>query len=290
MSGFAPIAIFAYRRTDTLVQVLDALETCPEFAQSPVFIFSDGPKSPAAAEDVKTVRSLVNSRLRANMSLIESPENSGLARSIIRGVTKLCEDYGRAIVIEDDLIVSPHILAWFNGALDRFADDARIMQVSGHMFGDSPVNGRNEGVLLPLTTSWGWATWKRAWDRFMPNPTGLEQLGTDRALRKRFDLGGVYPYARMMERQQRGEVDSWAIRWYWSVFSEGGLGLFPPQSLVLNIGDDNLATHGRLFGNARKAFRLKGALAKVAPALPDRIEVDPAAWRKVRFNIVRSRI
>ncbi len=285
----APIAVFAYRRTDTLGRVLDALEACPEFPDLPVFIFSDGPKTPAAADDVAAVRALVKARPRSNMTLVEAPANAGLARSIIHGVGRLCDEYGRAIVIEDDLIVSPYLLGWFNSALERFNDEARVMQISGYSFGGEPPGADNQGVFLPMTTSWGWATWKRAWDRFQPEAAGWEAVTSDKALRRRFDLDGVYPYARMLERQMRGEIDSWAIRWYWTVFKQEGLGLFPPKTLVLNVGDDALATHGGLRRLIRRVVRRPEALADRAPALPSRVEIDPAVWRRVKRDIMRSR-
>src|SRR5271154_6353259 len=99
MAGFAPIAIFAYRRTRHLARTLDALEACPEFTQSPVFVFSDGPRSEAAISDVAQVRALLQARRRANVTIVEAPKNLGLAASIIKGVTQLCDTFGRAIVI-----------------------------------------------------------------------------------------------------------------------------------------------------------------------------------------------
>jgi hypothetical protein len=278
-AAHAPIAIFIYRRTDLLDQVLDALEACPEFFASPVYVFSDGAKSPAAQPDIDAARTLVRGRLRPNMTLIEAPANKGLARSISEGATMLCNKYGKVIVLEDDLVVSPAILTWFNTALDRYADDPQVMQVSGHMFEVPVMRRRDEGVLFPMTTSWGWATWKRAWDQFDPAATGWEALTTDAALRRRFNLGGRYPYARMMERQMRGEVDSWAIRWYWSVFQANGLGLFPPQSYVLNLGTDGAATHKSLVSRLRawlppKTPKLRQTMAR----LPDAIQPDMAAF------------
>ena len=113
MSGYAPIALFVYRRTDMLGRIMDALEACPEFVYSDVFIFSDGAKVPAAAADVEAVRLLVKRRLRPNMKLIQAQGNNGLAQSIIEGVTRLSDEYGRVIVIEDDLVVSPVLLNWW---------------------------------------------------------------------------------------------------------------------------------------------------------------------------------
>ncbi|SHO66864.1 hypothetical protein SAMN02745172_03524 [Pseudoxanthobacter soli DSM 19599] len=255
--SLAPIAVFAYRRTDHLTKTLDALERCAEFSRSPVFVFSDGAKSESGAADVAAVRALVRARLRPNMTLVEAPANRGLANSISQAVTQLCDRYGRVIVIEDDLVVSPHALAWLNGGLDRYRDDERVFQISAHQFDVPDFAARKEGLFLHLTTSWGWATWKRAWDRFDPNAEGWEKLKTDRALRQRFDVGGQ-PYSEMLRRQMEGRLDSWAIRWWWSVFKADGICLFPPRSLVQNIGFDETATHYKL-----------GRLRRIGPKSPD---------------------
>ena len=74
--AFAPIAVFAYRRVRHLSLALDSLSACPEFADSPVFVFSDGPKA-AAEEDVERVRAMSRARRTPNMTIIEAVENSG---------------------------------------------------------------------------------------------------------------------------------------------------------------------------------------------------------------------
>lgn len=282
-SRLAPIALFTYRRTDLLGAVLDSLERCPEFAASDVFVFSDGPRDEASAADVDRVRALLRERLRPNMRLIEAPENRGLANSIIAGVGRLCDEYGRVIVIEDDLIVSPALLGWFNAGLDRYASDERVMQISGHAFDVPMLRSRDEGVFLPVTTSWGWATWKRAWAAFDPTAHGWEAIVHDRALRRQFDLDGVYPYSQMLERQMRGEVDSWAIRWYWTCFNVGGLTLFPPRTLIANEGADAHATHAGIGTRLRRLFpRRETSLAVTAPALPASAVVEPEVFASMK--------
>ena len=285
----APIALFVYRRTDLLDRVLDALQACPEFEASQVFVFSDGPKGPAAEADVKAVRRLLQRRRRANMHIVEAASNQGLARSIISGVSHLTEHYDRVIVLEDDLIVTPSTLTWFNAALRYYDNDDRVMQVSGYMF-DSPALRRlQSSVLLPMTTSWGWATWKRAWDQFDPQAIGWQALSVQPDLRRRFDLGNCYPYSKMLERQMRGEIDSWAVRWYWSVFQADGLCLFPPRSHVTNLGQDAAATHPGAIASFRQfAARARPPLqADVAP-FPPYGPADMAVLRQVGAAIDRA--
>jgi len=289
MRALAPLALFVYRRTELLNTVLDALEACPEFLETPVFVYSDGAKNPKAEADVLTVRALVRGRLRPNMTLIEAAENKGLSRSIISGVSDLSKRYGRVIVMEDDLIVSPIILTWFNELLDRFESDERIMQISGHMFESADLAARNQAIAFPMATSWGWATWARAWARFDEKATGWEVLQRDRALRRRFDLDGVYPYSRMLRRQMAGEIDSWAIRWNWSLFKAGGLTVFPPRSLVANDGLEGGATHPGMFSAIRKFIaRGRSPLLARMPDIPDPLEPLPEVSRMVRKSVWRA--
>jgi hypothetical protein len=171
----------------------------------------------------------------------------GLARSIINGVGELLKHGGRAIVVEDDLALAPGFLDFMNSALERYADDAAVFQISGHIVDVDEFADRRSALFLPFIGSWGWATWSRAWHHFDEDAAGWQQLVHDRDLRKKFNLGNVYDYSTMLQRQMRGRLDSWGVRWYWSVFRQGGMTLFPPRTLVANKGMDGSGTHGRGF-------------------------------------------
>ena len=273
--SLAPVAIFAYRRTAHLAKALDALDRCSEFAKSPVFIYSDGPRTPDVTNDVEAVRQLIRARRRPNMTVVERSSNLGLARSIISETSALCESFGKVIVIEDDLLVSPATLTWFNSALAQYESEPDVWQVSAHQFSVPEFSTRPDGMFLRLTTSWGWATWARSWKRFDPLATGWESLKLDAKLRAQFDVGG-YPYANMLQKQMEGRIDSWAVRWWWTVFNSGGLSLYPPRSLVANIGFDSTATHRR-FGLFRGNSNSSGAkLEPVCPSFPRQVRLDSA--------------
>lgn len=238
--SLAPIALFVYRRPDHTRRTIGSLRACPEFARSPVIVYSDGPRDAAAVAGVAATRAVVL-ELLPDARVVEAAANRGLAVSIIAGVDALTGEYGRVIVVEDDLIVDPRFLEFLNAGLEHYADTPQVMQISGFQHA---VSGLAEPVLLPLTTSWGWATWRRAWVQFDPDCKGADRLDNDPALARRFDLDGAMPYTRMFARQRAGTIDSWAIRWYWTVFASGGLVVYPPKSLVTNAGFDGSGTHG----------------------------------------------
>lgn len=283
--NLAPIALFAYNRPEHLAATLEALRANVLAAQSRLHIFSDGPKKPEAAVAVREVRRLLEKvEGFGEVQVVERASNFGLAASVIDGVTQLTEAHGRVIVIEDDLIVSPYFLEYMNAALERYRDEPSVKQVSGYMF---PVDMRaqEDSLFLPFTTSWGWATWARAWQEFDPAMRGLQVLDRDRHLRRAFNLDGNYDYYGMLQRQARGEVDSWAIRWYLSVFLKQGLTLYPARTLVTNAGFDGSGTHCGAgdFGQAggRPDFRVR--------TFPPRAALAPG-WKRVLEGMPKRRL
>lgn len=237
----APIAFLAYKRPLTTLQALYTLGRCPEAASSELFIFCDAPRRDTDRRDVQLTRELVARYSPCERTvIIEAERNLGLARSIISAVSRLCASHGRVIVLEDDLLASRGLLAYMNEALRRYAQNERVMTVSAHALDCGVPESR--AVLLPLTTTWGWATWARAWSHFQETPTDVARL-RDARFRRHFNLDGAYDYATMLERQLAGQIDSWGIRWWWTVHGRDGLGVFPRQSLVTNIGAGIGATH-----------------------------------------------
>ena len=266
-----PIAFFAYKRHEHTRKALIALQNNSGFDPSLLHIFCDGAKRTEDLPMVEQTRKVIRETVSSECTIVCRDENWGLAKSIIAGTNALTEKFGTAIVLEDDLITSPHFLSYMSRGLDLYADDNRVMQVSGFMF---PLNAKStdDAFFLPLTTSWGWATWRRAWEHFDPSMDKISLLDNSKALRYEFDLRGSYPYYKMICAQREKKIDSWAIRWYMSVFLNGGLTLYPKTSLVSNIGFDGSGTHC--------------ASEQTSDALSDR---EIARFPSVELNIVVTR-
>jgi len=286
---FAPIAVFAYRRPGHLLRTMSALSRCQHFSSSPVFIFVDGPRPGEEAIVDETAR-IAETFKSENVKVIRASQNQGLANSIIGGVTKLTDEFGRAIVIEDDLVVHPTTLSWLNKGLDAYVDDARVMQVSAYQYRVPEFGHKKVGTFQRFATTWGWATWKRAWEKFDPLATGWHEIVTDPATRRAFDCDGTYPFSAMLEKQMAGGLDSWGIRWSLSVFKAGGLTLMPPRTLVRNEGFTDKATHNTL--GWAKRFALgptpQSWERRQAPFLPESAVLIDFEERAFRRGLLRT--
>jgi hypothetical protein len=240
--AFAPVLLFVYNRPEHTRRTVEALKINILASYSDLFIFSDAPKKIEAAEAVREVREYLKSvNGFRTVNIVERDKNWGLANSIIDGVTRLCNEYGRVIVLEDDLITSPFFLNYMNDALDVYQDEEKVMHVSGYMF-PVEMNGSMETFFLRNASSWGWATWDRAWRQFKKEPKKLLGEYTEQKIND-FNMDGAYNFWTQVELNVTGSINTWAIFWYASIFDVGGLCLYPAASMVSNIGHDDTGEH-----------------------------------------------
>jgi hypothetical protein len=245
MQNLAPIALFVYNRPEHTRRTLSYLQKNLLADESRLFVFSDGAKTPADEPKIEQVRQLVKEISGfKSVKIINSKENLGLANSIIKGVTQLVNDYGKVIVFEDDLLSSPYTLEYFNEALTRYASEEKVMHIGAYMF-ELADKKLPETFFYRIATSWGWATWARAWKDFEPDIDVLIKQ-FDKPKINRFSIDGTMNFWKQMLEFKTGKNNSWAIRWYASIFLKGGLALHPSQSLVHNIGHDGTGVHSNV--------------------------------------------
>jgi hypothetical protein len=238
----APIALFAYNRPVHTRQTIESLRRNALAGESELIIFSDGPRPGPDRQKVESVRDYLRTVTGfKKINIVEREKNAGLAQSIISGVTEVVNRYGRIIVLEDDMLVSPFFLEYMNEALEFYEDEERVISIHAYLY---PLQAQlPETFFLRGADCWGWATWKRGWALFEPDGLKLLAELKERKLVKRFDLNGTHAYTRMLKWQARGALDSWAIRWHASAFLRDKLTLFPGVSLIANIGLDASGAH-----------------------------------------------
>lgn len=240
----APIALFVFNRPEHTRRTIEALTKNELAEQSRLIVFSDGPRSNKDTVLVEAVRDYVGTiKEFASVSLVTSESNKGLANSIIVGVTQVISDYGKVIVLEDDMVTSPQFLKYMNTSLDMYENEEEVISIHGYVY---PVRDPlPDYFFLKGADCWGWATWSRGWKLFEPDGKKLLNELTEKHLLKEFDFEGTYPYSKMLKKQIAGKNNSWAIRWYASAFLLQKLTLYPGKSYVQNIGNDASGTHSR---------------------------------------------
>lgn len=243
MSNRTPVAIFTYNRAEHTERALNALCRARRIEDCEFYFYSDGPRTEAALAGVEATREVLRRWApRLSATVVERPSNLGLAKSIFTGVSDLCDRYGRVVVVEDDLVVSPDFLHFMITSLDRYENEPNVMQIGGLTL-SPPPDLKADAFMLPVTTTWGWATWRRAWQHFAWVPEDLEEARRDKAWRQLFDLNETCTFSAMLEERFAGHNDSWGILWWYAVSRRRGLTLYPRRSLVWNGGFDGSGVH-----------------------------------------------
>jgi Glycosyl transferase family 2 len=276
MQNLAPIALFVYNRPEHTRRTINYLQKNLLADESRLFIFSDAAKTDEDKAKVEQVRHLAKEVTGfKSVKVVERKKNLGLAESIISGVTQLVNEYGQVIVFEDDLLSSPYTLQYFNEALKRYAKEEKVMHIGAYMYNIDKKNLK-ETFFFRAATSWGWATWARAWKDFEP---GVDTLldGFDNRKASQFSIEGTMNFWKQLEGFKAGKNDSWAIRWYASIFLKGGLTLNPATSLVHNIGNDGSGVHS----NKENMYAVQIA-KKAVTEFPTVMKEDEKAYQAIK--------
>ena len=163
-------------------------------------------------------------------------ENWGLARNIMDGVTQIVNEYGKIIVLEDDIVTSKYFLKYMNDALVLYKDLPQVMSISGYMY---PIEKENlpETFFMHAGYCWGWATWRESWSFFKRDPKDLIQEFT------KDDLEGAADFWQQVVDNVSGKLYTWAVFWDAAIFQNQGLTLSPRDPLTLNVGMDETGEH-----------------------------------------------
>ena len=240
--ALAPVTIFTYNRVEHTRQTVEALKKNSYASESELVVFSDYAKNESETEKVNAVRKYLKSISGfKNIRIVERERNYGLAVNIIEGVSDVINEYGKIIVLEDDLLTSPFFLKYMNEALDLYEKHDQVISIHGYIY---PVTDPvSETFFLIDPGSLGWGTWKNRWSEYERDGSKLLRKIEEGNLAKEFNYDNSYPFLDMLKNQVEGRNSSWVIRWYGQAILQRKLTLYPARSLVFHNGNDGSGTH-----------------------------------------------
>lgn len=241
---YAPIVLFAFNRLDVLKSTIDSLLKNDEASKSDLHVFVDGARLDKLGEyeKVETVRQYVkNIQGFKSLTYYFSKENKGLGPSIISGVSLVIQQYGAAIVVEDDLYCAPNFLSFINQGLDRYRAEEKVFSICGYTNKiEVPRRYESDSYFCVRSSSWGWATWLDRWETI---DWDLEDWTSCERNAQAFNKWGGSDCFGMLRGWKHGRNKSWAIRFCYSQFIQDKLSVFPIRSKVLNNGFDGQGTN-----------------------------------------------
>lgn len=255
MKNNAPIILFAFNRIDTVQNTISSLLQNEEASYSDLFVFVDGARPHKEEENrkVATVQNYVRHITGfKRVTYTFSDNNNGLGTSIIKGVTEIINQYGKAIVLEDDLIFAPNFLSFMNQGLDLYEKNNKVFSICGYSNKVKVPKGyENDAYFCTRSSSWGWATWADRWNSV---DWELKDWDNYTALEKKFNKWGGSDCWKMLRAWKLGKNQSWAIRFCFAQFLQDKLSLFPIISKVKNDGFDGKGTNCKKWSRFKYEF------------------------------------
>ena len=265
-----PLLVLGYNRPDKLIQLLKSIGSNPPEV---LVVALDGPLKDEASDELKVAQciELVNSENWAPTVVTRfRTEHLGLRRAVTDAVTWTMNEYGRAIIVEDDIILGPQFLEYMTYMLDRHEKDIDVAQINGynevpHSF-FTPLTSASRYSKYP--TSCAWATWKSRWERYDDSLTWGKAVSIKNLSVQVGSIIGAMKWKINFNDAAKSHVDSWAIRWVSTIWSHNWVTIYPNRNLVFHDGRTG-GTHTRTqprwkelqIAHLPKSFWLKEALS-----------------------------
>ncbi|MFN7826669.1 MAG: glycosyltransferase family 2 protein [Acidobacteriota bacterium] len=240
-----PVALIIFNRPECTARVLEVLA---RIKPAHLLVIADGPRPdhPTDAERCRATRALIDQidwdcRLDKNYS----DQNLGSKRRPETGIDWVFELVEEAIILEDDCLPDESFFPYCGELLARYRDDTRVMMISGYCFFDMRERAKQSYHFSYLGSTWGWATWRRAWRLNDPQLTRWPEVVAARLIEQLFP-DPVHTkfwydvFARILDDRLR---DAWDYQWQLSCWFNSGYRIFPAVNLIRNIGFGDDATH-----------------------------------------------
>ena len=276
----SPVVVFVYCRPEHTKRTLQALNKNRLASETDLIIYSDYAKNQSSVSGVRAVREYIdgfkNSSVFQKVTVIKADKNKGLANSIITGVSEVINQYGKVIVVEDDLITGTDFLEYMIGALNFYEGNPDIGSVSAFTYDiESLCNYKKDVYMTYKGECWGWGTWQNRWENVDWNVGNYKEFYKNFKKRRAFDaleLGLTH----MLDMQMCGKIDSWAVRWVYYLFENHLMTVYPKVSKVVNIGFDGSGTHCKVVRKVKDNIEPQDTKVKF-----ENMHVDPKIAKEV---------
>lgn len=250
MNKLSPIVLLAYNRPWHTEQVLKTLQQCELANESTLYIYIDGLKKGASEVDNakhNEVLAVANKAQWCSEVIIHvSEQNRGCRFGPIFGISEVLKKHDAAIILEDDIVVSPFFLRFMNESLRFYKNYQSVFSISGFNLPETripiPEDYEYDVYVSLRQQNWGWATWANRWQQVDWNKDYIADFLNNKYQVEAFNRGGD-DLSKMLKEELDGKSQAWDIQFSFAQFFYHAVSIIPCRSYTQNIGLDNSGTH-----------------------------------------------
>jgi hypothetical protein len=246
----SPVLLITFNRPDTTEQVFNAIRKAKP---SRLYIFNDGPrkgnvKDKVARDNISQIVDNVDWECSVKKNFPDS--NKGCGPGVSGAISWAFENEDRLIILEDDCVPTATFFSYCDHLLEKYKDDTRISMISGNNYTERNNYTDTSYFFSKYGHIWGWATWKRAWEKYdyhmLDWPEFNKTLQLQNIFRKPGEINFMRRYFERVYNQK--EKGTWDHQWFFCRIKENGLSIIPSHNLVTNVGF--VGTHSENRSNA----------------------------------------
>lgn len=240
-----PVLFLIFNRSDKTRTVLDRIR---QARPATLYIAADGPRPdrPGEAELCARTRQFVLDGIDwpCEIKPLFREKNLGCKLAVSSAITWFFEQAEEGIILEDDCLPDLSFFRFCEELLLKYRSNEQIMMITGDNF--QPVKrGTGSYYFSRYVHIWGWATWRRAWQKYDLALKSWPALRDSRRFTS-FLSPSIYNKAKMMfDGTFEGKTTTWDTQWLFACWANSGLSILPNINLVTNI--DSGGTHMKVY-------------------------------------------
>lgn len=251
-----PVLMIFFNRPDTFEKVFEKVR---EAKPKTLILAQDGPRNDDDVASIEACRKIAeNIDWDCNVIHDYSEVNLGCGVRPQSAITGALEKFESVIILEDDCIPSNSFFPYCEELLERYKDDERIAYISGLNHFEEWDCGKSDYFFTKAGAIWGWATWRRAWNRHYDYYVQTIQDEYVLKLYKQQVADKTVFENRLSSLKKafdsfsnKEKLSYWDTQWGFAQYTQNMMAIVPKVNLIHNIGIGITSTHAKTLKNAQ---------------------------------------
>lgn len=238
------VLLMTYKRYGTTRIVFDAIRKAKP---KKIYIASNGPICPDDVSETKQIQKIrrLTSDIdwECDVKTLFRENHLSVEESIPNSINWFFSHETEGIILEDDCVPGNTFFEFCSELLNYHRHNHQIMMISGNNFQDGIVRTNKSYYYSGLFHIWGWATWKRAWEKYEYSKNELNSKSGFNEIQiplKKYSYRLFWK--RVLLSVKNKKLNTWDHIWTYCCWSNNGLSCIPHINLVSNIGFGEEAT------------------------------------------------
>lgn len=240
----APVLLVIFNRPENTQHVFNQIKAAKP---KKLYIAADGPR-PGNPNDTilcRQARQVVNQvDWNCKVTTLFREENIGCGLGVSSAISWFFEQEDEGIILEDDCLPELSFFRFCSELLTKYKEDEEIYLISGTKR-QNEIPWSSSGYFFsnyPVT--WGWATWRRAWQKFNFEIPDVDRTFASGSLDHIFQSKKEkFYWKKKMKMIEKEKKNIWDYQWRFAIWKNKGIGITPNTNLIINLGFVNSATH-----------------------------------------------